>query len=135
MNTATRINWTAGTVVNFDNHGSFWGIDTIEATEDLIARERANGADIDEWHETDRVGRPLRIVRIADPDFLDTICVIPLGVGECPNCGAPSHPPLRPLMSTTRSARGVTRTSSSPRPAFGAGPSPTTATRAAGRPQ
>jgi sarcosine oxidase delta subunit len=80
---------TAKTVLNFDNYGSFWGMESVEVTEYLITKERANGAAIDEWHETDRDGRPLRIVRIADPDFLDTICVIPLGVGECPYCGAP----------------------------------------------
>lgn len=64
-----------GAVVNFDNHGSFWGIDTVDLTEGLIAKERANGAAIDEWNVTDRDGNPLRIVRIADPDFLDTISV------------------------------------------------------------
>lgn len=75
MNAATRINWTAGTVVNFDNYGSFWGVDSIEHTESLIAKDRANGAAIDEWNVTDRDGNPLRIVRTADPDFLDTISV------------------------------------------------------------
>jgi hypothetical protein len=63
------------TVANFDNHGSLWGFDTIEDAESLIARERANGADIDEWDTVDRDGRPLRVVRIADPTFLDTISV------------------------------------------------------------
>lgn len=75
MNTATRIDWIAGTVVNFDNYGSFWGIDTVENTERLIDWESVGGADIDEWSVTDRDGNPLRIVRIADPDFLDTISV------------------------------------------------------------
>jgi hypothetical protein len=75
MNAATRIDWAAGTVVNFDNYGSFWGIDSIETTERLIDWERTLGADIDEWNVADRDGNPLRIVRIADPDFLDTISV------------------------------------------------------------
>ncbi|MYU24612.1 hypothetical protein [Streptomyces sp. SID8352] len=63
-------------VLNFDNHGTYWGCDTIANTEALIARERAAGTAIDEWHVTDYDGQPLRIVRCADPDFLDTICVI-----------------------------------------------------------
>ncbi|MFE6133421.1 hypothetical protein ACFQ6Q_34955 [Streptomyces sp. NPDC056437] len=75
------------TVLNFDNYGSYWGAETIANTEALIARERAAGTVIDEWETTDRDGRPLRIVRMADPAFLDTICVIP--VSECPDCGAP----------------------------------------------
>lgn len=62
-------------VANFDNHGSLWGFDTVEDTERLIARERTTGADIDEWETVDRDGRPIRVVRIADPTFLDTICV------------------------------------------------------------
>jgi hypothetical protein len=67
----------AGHAVNYDNHGSVWGTDVPEATEELIASERAAGTAIDEWNVTDRDGQPLRIVRLADPDFLDTICVIP----------------------------------------------------------
>ncbi|WP_329215215.1 hypothetical protein OG352_06315 [Streptomyces sp. NBC_01485] len=43
----------------------------------MISRERGNGLAIDEWHVTDRNGRTLRIVRIVDPSFLDTISVIP----------------------------------------------------------
>jgi hypothetical protein len=65
-------------VLNYDNYGSYWGAETIANTEALIARERAAGTAIDEWNVTDRDGQPLRIVRCADPDFLDTICVIPL---------------------------------------------------------
>ncbi|MYU22929.1 hypothetical protein [Streptomyces sp. SID8352] len=64
-------------VLNYDNDGLYWGAETIAATEALIARERAAGTAIDEWNVTDRDGQPLRIVRCADPDFLDTICVIP----------------------------------------------------------
>jgi hypothetical protein len=84
LKTVTGIDWT--NVVNFDNHGSLWGVDTVETTERLIDWERDNGARIDEWHAADRDGLPLRIVRIADPDFLDTICVFP---AECPDCGSP----------------------------------------------
>ncbi|MFJ6729395.1 hypothetical protein ACIQPQ_31285 [Streptomyces sp. NPDC091281] len=62
-------------VANYDNHGSFWGYDTLTATEAAIAS--AGGATIDEWHVTDRNGHQLRIVRIQDPAFLDTISVIP----------------------------------------------------------
>lgn len=62
-------------VANFDNHGSLWGFDTVEATERLIDGERVAGADIDEWETVDRDGRPLRVVRLADPEFLDTISV------------------------------------------------------------
>jgi hypothetical protein len=65
-------------VLNYDNHGSYWGAETIANTEDLIARERTAGTAIDEWNVTDRDGQPLRIVRCADPTFLDTICVIPV---------------------------------------------------------
>lgn len=65
-------------VLNYDNHGSYWGAETIANTEALIGRERAAGTAIDEWNVTDRDGQPLRIVRCADPTFLDTICVIPV---------------------------------------------------------
>lgn len=65
-------------VLNYDNYGSYWGAETIANTEALIARERAAGTAIDEWHVTNRDGQPLRIVRCADPTFLDTICVIPV---------------------------------------------------------
>ncbi|MFD5798632.1 hypothetical protein ACFWIO_34900 [Streptomyces diastatochromogenes] len=63
------------TVANFDNHGSLWGYDTVENTEALIAEERAVLTVIDEWETVDRDGQPLRVVRLADPTFLDTICV------------------------------------------------------------
>lgn len=62
-------------VLNYDNYGSYWGAETIANTETLIARERAAGTAIDEWNVTDRDGQPLRIVRIADAEFLDDICV------------------------------------------------------------
>ncbi|MFF7184686.1 hypothetical protein ACFZAR_05505 [Streptomyces sp. NPDC008222] len=62
------------TVANFDNHGSLWGFDTATRCERLIAAARAEGADIDEWVTVDRDGQPMRVVRIADPTFLDTIC-------------------------------------------------------------
>jgi hypothetical protein len=65
------------TVTNYDNYGSLWGYDTIERAEAVVAEAYANGSDVNEWHVTDRNGRPLRIVRIADPTFLDDICVIP----------------------------------------------------------
>ncbi|QJT04377.1 hypothetical protein G9272_32180 [Streptomyces asoensis] len=64
-----------GTVVNFDNYGTVWGTDTVPATEALIAVERATGGGVEEWETTDRDGQPLRVVRLADPTFLDTICV------------------------------------------------------------
>lgn len=66
-------------VVNFDNYGTCWGIDTVSATNKAIDEARADGDHIDEWNVTDRDGHPTRIVRIADPSFLDTICVIPTG--------------------------------------------------------
>ncbi|MFJ3021462.1 hypothetical protein ACIPH4_10990 [Streptomyces tendae] len=62
-------------VINYDNHGSRWGTDTVPATEQLIADEYAAGTPIDEWETTDRDGQPLRIVRIPDASWLDTICV------------------------------------------------------------
>jgi hypothetical protein len=71
-------------VLNYDNHGSYWGAETIANTEALIARERAAGTAIDEWNVTDRDGQPLRIVRCADPTFLDTICVIPVAPSATP---------------------------------------------------
>ena len=84
MRTGTDIDWTL--VVNFDNHGTLWGVDSVENTEDMIDREQANGLTIYEWFFTDRDGARHRIVRIADPEFLDTICVFP---DECDDCGAP----------------------------------------------
>ncbi|MBA2951614.1 hypothetical protein [Streptomyces himalayensis] len=63
------------TVANFDSHGSLWGFSTTEEAEELIAEERAVLSAVDEWETVDRDGQPLRVVRIADPTFLDTICV------------------------------------------------------------
>ncbi|QLJ01513.1 hypothetical protein HZZ00_11075 [Streptomyces sp. NEAU-sy36] len=62
-------------VANFDNHGSLWGFDTVEDAERAIDWERVTGTAIDEWETVDRDGQPLRVVRLADPTFLDTICV------------------------------------------------------------
>ncbi|MFF1483113.1 hypothetical protein ACIGZH_01780 [Streptomyces sp. NPDC058319] len=62
-------------VINYDNHGSVWGTDTAQATEESLAEERAAGTHIDEWNTVDRDGQPLRVVRCSDPEFLDTICV------------------------------------------------------------
>lgn len=75
MTTKTRINWTPGTVANFDNHGSLWGFDTVAETEAHIDEARANGVAVDEWETVDYDGQPLRVVRLADPTFLDDICV------------------------------------------------------------
>ncbi|MFF7946994.1 hypothetical protein [Streptomyces griseorubiginosus] len=66
---------TPQVVTNFDNYGSFWGHDTVEETEAMLARVRGDGARVDEWDVTDRIGQPLRITRICDPSFLDTISV------------------------------------------------------------
>ncbi|MDX3230574.1 hypothetical protein [Streptomyces sp. ME19-01-6] len=72
MNTTIQ---AAQTVLNFDNHGSFWGESTIADAEVDIEQAQIFGQSINEWNVTDRDGNPLRIVRIADPDFLDTISV------------------------------------------------------------
>ncbi|MET7321499.1 hypothetical protein [Streptomyces sp. NPDC005549] len=58
-----------------DNHGSRWGTNTPENAETLIADERNVGTPIDEWETTDRDGQPLRVVRIPDASWLDTILV------------------------------------------------------------
>lgn len=84
MKVIADIDWTL--VVNFDNHGTRWGVDSVENTDDMIDRERADGRTIHEWFFTDRDGLRHRIVRIADPEFLDTICIFP---DECDDCGAP----------------------------------------------
>jgi hypothetical protein len=81
---AARIDWT--NVVNFDNYGTIWGTSTVAETEEMIEQAQANGDHINEWYAMDRNGLRLRIVRIADPEFLDTICVFP---DECDDCGAP----------------------------------------------
>ncbi|MFC4500644.1 MULTISPECIES: hypothetical protein [Streptomyces] len=62
-------------VANYDNYGSLWGYETAATAEQDITAARANGATVDEWETTDRDGQPLRIVRMADPTFLDTISV------------------------------------------------------------
>ncbi|MFF4403651.1 hypothetical protein [Streptomyces sp. NPDC001404] len=67
------MNAIAQIVVNFDNYGSFWGTSTPEEAEKDLAEQRSEGATIDEWEVVDRAGRPMRVVRIADPSFLDTI--------------------------------------------------------------
>ncbi|MDX2732855.1 hypothetical protein [Streptomyces sp. PA03-2a] len=64
-------------VENFDNYGSYWGVDTITATEAMITEARADGQHVAEWNVTDRAGHSIRVVRVPDPDFLDTIAVIP----------------------------------------------------------
>lgn len=84
MSTDTRIDWTS--VVNFDSYGSIWGASTAEETEEMIEQAQVNGEQISEWYATDRNGLRHRIVRITDPEFLDTICVFP---DECDDCGAP----------------------------------------------
>jgi hypothetical protein len=61
--------------IAFDNYGSRWGTNTPENAETLIADERNAGAAIEEWETTDPDGQPLRVVRIPDPTFLDTIFV------------------------------------------------------------
>jgi hypothetical protein len=65
--------------VVLDSYGTIWGTDTADVTEALITEERAAGTAIDEWETTDRDGQPMRIVRLADPSFLDTVCVFTSG--------------------------------------------------------
>ncbi|MFE7954403.1 hypothetical protein [Streptomyces sp. NPDC057413] len=62
-------------VLNYDNHGTFWGAATVTDTEQDIATARAAGLHVDEWETSDRDGHPLRVVRIPNPGFLDDICV------------------------------------------------------------
>lgn len=62
-------------VAHFDNYGSFWGFDTVAKAEAGIAEDRAAGFPVDEWMTVDRDGSPLRVVRVSDPTFLDTISV------------------------------------------------------------
>lgn len=69
----------SGRVLNFDSYGSYWGTDTVAKALGDIAIARADGRHIDEWTVTGRAGEPLRIVRVADGEFLDTISVIPGG--------------------------------------------------------
>ncbi|MEU7399987.1 hypothetical protein [Streptomyces sp. NPDC044948] len=61
--------------IAYDNHGSRWGTNTPANAESDIADERAAGTPIDEWETTDRDGHPLRVVRIPDASWLDTIFV------------------------------------------------------------
>jgi hypothetical protein len=61
--------------IAYDNHGSRWGTNTPENADTLIAQERAAGTPIDEWNTVDRDGQPLRVVRIPDASWLDTIFV------------------------------------------------------------
>jgi hypothetical protein len=67
-------------VTAFDNYGSHWSIltghDAVHDAEQAITQAVAEGQDINEWHITDPTGRPMRVVRIADPTFLDTILAI-----------------------------------------------------------
>jgi hypothetical protein len=65
------------TVTNYDNYGSLWGHETIAQAEASVAKEYAKGTAIDEWDAVDRDGNRFRVVRMADPTFLDTIAVIP----------------------------------------------------------
>lgn len=65
------------TVTAFDNYGSYWssltGTAAVLDAEQTIANAAASGQPVEEWRATDPAGRPMRVVRIADPDFLDTI--------------------------------------------------------------
>ncbi|MGX1221982.1 hypothetical protein [Streptomyces ambofaciens] len=67
---------TLPVAIAYDNHGSRWGTHTPENAETLIADERTVGTPIDEWETTDRDGQPLRVVRIPDASWLDTIFVL-----------------------------------------------------------
>lgn len=66
---------TLAVAIAYDNHGTRWGTNTPENAETLIADERTAGTSIDEWETTDRDGQPLRVVRIPDASWLDTIFV------------------------------------------------------------
>lgn len=63
--------------VNYDNHGSYWGVEPVTTATAMVTEARIAGERVDEWNVTDRAGYPIRVVRIADPTFLDTITVIP----------------------------------------------------------
>jgi hypothetical protein len=80
MNTTIRtatVSLTKPIVTAFDNYGSHWSTLTGNAAildaEKNIDWAAVEGQRIDEWQVTDRTGRPMRVVRIADPTFLDTI--------------------------------------------------------------
>lgn len=64
-------------VTAFDNYGSHWsnltGTAAILDAEKTITQAATEGQRIQEWNVTDPTGRPMRVVRIADPTFLDTI--------------------------------------------------------------
>lgn len=62
---------------NYDNYGSYWGTGPASETLAEITTAEATGQTVHEWDVADRAGHPMRIVRIADPTFLDTISVIP----------------------------------------------------------
>jgi hypothetical protein len=68
------------TVTAYDNYGSHWSTLTGRAAlldaKRSITQATADGQRVDEWHVTDPTGRPMRVVRIADPTFLDTILVL-----------------------------------------------------------
>lgn len=55
-------------VANYDCYGGLWGHDTITKAEAHFAETLAEGGTVEEWHVTDRGGRPLRIVRTTDVD-------------------------------------------------------------------
>lgn len=84
METVTDIDWTS--VVNLDTHGNFRGYSTAEDAEVGVEQAQITGQDVGERYTTDRAGLIIRVVRIADPEFLDTIYVFP---AECTDCGAP----------------------------------------------
>lgn len=69
----------APSVIAFDNYGSHWstltGHNAVGDAEQSIDWAAVEGQRINEWHTVDRAGHPMRVVRIADPDFLDTILV------------------------------------------------------------
>lgn len=69
---------TKPAVTVFDNYGTRWSTSTgtaaLRDAEQTIAN--ALGGSVEEWNVTDPAGRTMRIVRISDPDFLDTILAI-----------------------------------------------------------
>lgn len=66
---------TLAVAIAYDNHGTRWGTNTPASAETDISTARAAGTPVDEWTTTDRDGQPLRIVRIPDASWLDTIFV------------------------------------------------------------
>ncbi|MBV7255079.1 hypothetical protein KQH21_31290 [Streptomyces sp. IpFD-1.1] len=63
--------WTK--VVVLDSYGSIWSRSVVNQEEKAIAKVRAEGGLLDEWLVQDPAGLPLRVVRLRDPEFLDTI--------------------------------------------------------------